>query len=104
MESNVSPYVIFSLNNNDFIQCAGGIKSLVVEARFYEGDSFKHFIIGKKEMSNVWHTIECKVGPIRVLGHEVLNVDEALELFSYFYFENDILPTYNKRNITKQFA
>jgi hypothetical protein len=99
----IQPYVILEDENDDFIQCAGSKNNLVVEIRLHNGNSFKHYILGKKEENKVWHTINCKVGPIRVLGHEDLTLKHAIELFNNFYFLKDIIPTYNKRNITKQF-
>lgn len=98
-----SSYVILENENGDYIQCAGTSEGLVVEVRFYYQDSFKHFILGTKDQSKVWHTIHGNIGPIRVLGHEKLKVSDARELFKYFYSSSDVLPSYNKRNITKQF-
>lgn len=99
------PYVVCTSEDKNFIQCAGGITSLVIEIRIYNGDdSFKHFVIGKREVSNVWHTIKSKVGPVSVLGNEELTINDAIKAFDYFYLNNGIEPSYNKRNITKQFS
>lgn len=76
---------------------------MAVEARFYYDDKFKHFVIGDKGVTKVWNEIHCKVGPIRVLGHEVLMLKDAVSLFNYFYLNGDIDPHYNKRNVTRQF-
>jgi hypothetical protein len=97
------PYVIFVSDDDNFIQCAGSLGNLAVEIRIYNLGAFKHFIVGKKNLSKVWHTINCKVGPIRVLGNEDLEIKDAIELFEYFYIKNDIPLGYNKRNVTKNF-
>jgi hypothetical protein len=98
------PYAILESDNGNFIQCAGGKDSLVVEVRLFFGDSFKHFVVGRKNISKVWHTVYCKIGPIRVLGHEELNLECALEIFKDFCANNNVMIEYNMRNITKQFT
>jgi len=99
----VFPYVILEKPNGDYIQATGSADRLAVEARFYYEKKFKHFVMGNMEVSKVWNEIHSKVGPIRVLGHEVLKLKDAVSLFCYFYLNGDIDPYYNKRNITKQF-
>ncbi len=103
LNSSTNSYVILE-SGNDYIQCAGSTDHLTLEARIYNLDgSFKHYVIGRKDTSKVWHTIECKVGPIRVLGHEDLSIEDAKSVFSYFYKNNEISPDYNKRNATKYY-
>lgn len=103
LDPDIQSYVIVESQNRDYIQCAGSIENLVVEVRLYTENSFKHFILGLKDKSKVWHTINCRVGPIRVLGHEDMNIENALEAFEHFYLTGNIKPEYNKRNVTRQF-
>ena len=103
LDPDKSPYMILEGKNGDYIQCAGSKERLTVEVRFYTDVSFKHYRVGKNYNSSVWYKIICKVGPIRVLENEVLVQEELLDLFKYFYTDNDIIPTYSKRNITKNF-
>jgi len=98
------PFVILTNENDDYIQCAGGKTSLTVEIRVHNNGSFKHFRVGSKNESKIWSKIECKVGPIMVLLHEDLELQNAIELFHLFYRKKDILESYNLRNITRQFT
>jgi len=101
LNSTTNSYVILE-SEYDYMQCAGDIHNLTIEVRVYnQNRSFKHYILGRKEMSKVWHTIKCKVGPIWVLAHENLNLEDAKIVFNHFYNNNEISPDYNKRNVTK---
>ncbi len=97
----LSPYIILETQDKNYIQAAGAKNRLTIELRIYSGDSFKHFVIGKKEQSKIWCVIDSKVGPIRVLQHEILNFEDAAFLFKTFFRTHDIDTNYNKRNVTK---
>jgi len=98
------PYLILEGSNNDYIQCMAGDKGFVVELRVYaENKSFKHFVVGSKDLSKTWHIINGKVGPVNVLGHEILQVEDVKKVFTSFFLKNDIPSIYNKRNVTKMF-
>jgi hypothetical protein len=101
-----TPYVHLNRDNDDYVQCAGDFRRLTVEARFYiEGlDKFKHYVIGKQEMSKAWTNIYGPVGPIPRLLHEVLMLEDAREIFSEFYSTGTVPGKYLKRNITKIFT
>ena len=98
------PYLILVKENGNYIQCTGDRNRLTIKIRFFSNNSFKHFVIGKKEQSKVWVTIANKIGPIRVLFHEVLNIDDAVIVFNEFYDNGIISNDFNKRNITKYFS
>ncbi len=101
LNSTTNSYVILE-SEYDYMQCAGDIHNLTIEVRVYNHDkSFRHYTLGRKEMSKVWHIIKCKVGPIWVLAHENLSLDDAKIVFNHFYNNNEIPPDYNKRNVTK---
>ena len=98
------PFIILTNKKGDYIQCAGSKLSLTVEIRIFDDVSFKHYRIGSQHQSKIWSKIECKVGPIMVLLHEELTLQNAIELFHRFYKEEDIFENYNMRNITRQFT
>lgn len=98
------PYLILEDTESNYIQCMAGDKDFVVEIRIYdENDSFKHFVIGSKETSQVWYSINGAVGPVMVLGHELLRIRDVKNLFVSFFLNNDVPESYAKRNVTKMF-
>ena len=98
------PYLILEGPNKDYIQCMAGDEGFTVELRIYtKNDTFKHFVIGSGDLSRAWYTINGKTGPIYVLGHEVLQIEDVKKMFTFFLLKNDIPSLYNKRNITKMF-
>lgn len=100
-------FCILEMDNGDYIQCAGGVDRLTIEIRKYAEQNFKHYRIGllkqKKIFKNVWATIDCKVGPIRVHNYEVLELNDAIALYLDFFKGNVLNDKYNKRNITRDF-
>jgi hypothetical protein len=99
------PYLILEGINGNYIQCMAGDKGFVVEIRLYsEKDIFKHYVIGNKNVSKTWYTINGGVGPIQVLGHEVLQIADVKSLFASFFLKNEIEQVYSKRDITKMFG
>ncbi len=96
-------FMIIENERGDYIQCTGDHQTIIIEARFYSNGSFKHFVIGHHAMSKTWHYIQTKVGLITVLGHEKMSIDDVRDLFKHFCSQSEILPSYNKRNITKRF-
>lgn len=88
-------------NKGNYMQCAGEGQSLTVELRMRNLIDFKHYVIGKASQSKVWATIQCAVGPIRVLEHEVLSTEDAKKLLILFNDHRDIPPFFIKRNVTK---
>lgn len=100
-------FCILESPNGDYIQCAGSVDKMTIELRIYNNSSFKHYRLGyitkKKLFKNVWSTIDCKVGPIRVHDNEVLELSDALSIFKGFFIGNNLTKEYNRRNITKDF-
>jgi hypothetical protein len=99
-----NPYLIIENNKGDYMQCMGGDDGFVVEVRFQGDGKFEHFVVGNKEMSKVWHEVTGTVGPVRVLGHEVLQRSDAEKLLKFFLSTSEVENSYNKRNITKMFT
>ena len=104
LDSNGSPFLILERGKEGYIQCVGDRERCSVEVRFNLEIGFRHFVVGRKDVDDIWATIESKVGQIRVLKNEVLTINEAFELLASF-FESGILPDfYNQRNVSKLFA
>lgn len=99
-----NPYMIIENEKGDYMQTMGGDNGFVVEVRFYSDGKFKHFIIGRTEMSKVWHQVKGSSGPVSVLGHEVLQRSDVTTLFKHFLENSEVKNSYNKRNITKVFT
>lgn len=98
------PYLILEDTMSNYIQCMAGDIGFVVEIRIYDGnDSFRHFVMGSKETSRIWYTIDGAVGPVTVLGHELLKISDVKNLFVSFFLNNDVPQSYAKRNVTKMF-
>ncbi len=100
-------YFILTNEFSSYIQCAGSKEKLTIEFRKFDNSTFKHYVIGKRKSENIsaitWDKIECKIGPIFIHDNEVLNIENAIEIFNTFYNQKDIPLSYNQRNITKQF-
>lgn len=98
-------YTVFTLCNGSYIQCAGGKKQLVVEARVIsENGSFNHYRFGLGNSSGKPQTIECNCGPITVDESEALTMRDARLIIRHFV-ENkgELLGKYNTTDITKMF-
>jgi len=97
------PYLIFEHNNGDYLQIAGSTELLTVEYRVFDNLSFKHFVIGMKEIERTWCIIKSGIGDIVVLKNELLNAQIAIEIVKMFSNSININEKFNSRNITKQF-
>jgi hypothetical protein len=105
-------YAILDYDGFNYLQVAGAQGSYTLEVRVTKNDKFIHWIIGHKIQSKTWTPIECSVGPIWVLNHEVLNyeaIDEFLKVYTKVGYlslsiESELRERFNFRNITKQFT
>lgn len=98
------PYLILEDIGRNYIQCMAGDQGFVVEIRLYNEDgTFKHFVVGTKSVSKIWCTVSGEVGPVHVLGHEVLQIADVKNLFVSFFMKSDMEHSYIKRNVTKMF-
>ncbi len=98
------PYLILEDTSGDYIQCMAGDIGFVVETRLHDNPhTFKHFVIGKKDVNTTWYSINGTVGPVNVLGSEVLQVGDVKNLFISFFFKRDVQQSYKKRDTTKLF-
>lgn len=98
-------YTVFTLRNGSYVQCAGGKKSLVVEARVLnENGSFKHYRLGSAEKTGVNVIIECNCGPITVDKSQVLTMRDARIIIKQFVENNGlVLGSYHASDITGMF-
>jgi hypothetical protein len=100
-------YFILTDEFGSYIQCAGSKDKLTVELREIKDNKFKHYVIRKRDnkisFTSIWTQINCRVGPIRIHETEVLNIEDAIDLFNVFLRRKEISSKYKKRNVTKQF-
>ena len=99
-------FMILEKEENDYIQCAGNKYHLTVEIRQKRGEKFKHYIIGtgeiKSSLKSSWVMINCRVGPIRVKKEELLNKNDAIELFRCFFLNEPFSDRFYKRDVTRK--
>ena len=98
-------FTVFTLKSGSYVQCVGGKKSLVVEARVLESDSnFKHYRFGKGNQVASEEVIECNCGPITVDKSEALSMRDARLIIRHFVENNgEILGKYTANDITDNF-
>ncbi|NOQ72535.1 MAG: hypothetical protein GQ574_11065 [Crocinitomix sp.] len=110
-ENKVDCYLIIDNKENDYLQCAGANDKFTVELRTPKNDTFGHWRLGQLKQSKVWEEIDCHVGPISVLQHEVFSFETICSILT-FYFEKSkmmeeteegLRKMYIFRNITKMF-
>jgi len=98
-------FTVFTLKNGSYVQCAGGKKTLVVEARLLESNgSFKHYRFGRSNRESREEIIECNCGPITADKSEVLSMRDARLIMRYFVeTDGGILKEYIANDITENF-
>ena len=96
----------FSLTSDDgsYVQTAGARLKLVIEYRKSEADSFRHYILGRKDVSDrSTRQINSAVGQISLLANEVLDVDDAIDVFGHFLEYGAVPSQYELRDDTSRF-
>ena len=90
----------FTLENQNYIQCAGSKTRLTVEIRIYNNvNSYEHFVIGKNKPIGKREKIICSVGPIEVDETQVLKMKDARILIREFIENGKISEKYNAEKI-----
>jgi hypothetical protein len=110
-ENESDCYLVIAIQENDYIQCAGANDRFTVEMRKPINDAFKHWRLGSLEQSKVWEEIDCHVGPISVLQHEVFSFNTTCSILELYFektksveeVEFELRKMYNFRTITKIF-
>jgi hypothetical protein len=81
-------YFILTADSGNYIQCAGSYDEISIEYRELSKNGFKHYVLGmghiESPLKTIWHTINCKIGPIRIHKNEVLTLEDALATFKFF--------------------
>jgi hypothetical protein len=98
------PFVTVTDFPNGFAQIAGSPSRLTFEIRKNQEGGFVHLVIGRTSTATTWTSIECKVGPIYVLDNEVLDINDAKVLFSYFLQHGSFPDSYVARDVTSSFT
>jgi len=94
LEPSGPAFVIFTLSNGDYVQCAGSKDALVAEARLAASTSSpKHVRFGLGIRSGNKKTIHCNVGPIYVDETQVLRIEDAKAICREFIEHQGSLGT-----------
>ena len=100
-------FFILTADTGSYLQCAGGQFAVTLEFREMLNGSFKHFVLGKGQVTGalktIWTTIDCRVGPIRIHKDEILTLADAIAAFAHFFEKSAVLPALTRRNVTKHF-
>lgn len=88
-------FIILSLPNGNYVQCAGSKQELTVEARIFSSDnSHSHYRSGKGSLSRQEAVIRCNVGPIFIDASQVLTLQEAEQIMRHFVETGGLHPDY----------
>ncbi|MCC9603375.1 hypothetical protein LOC67_22730 [Stieleria sp. JC731] len=96
----------FSLTSDDgsYVQTAGARLKLVIEYRKLDGDSFRHYILGRADSTErSARQINSAVGQINLWAHEVLDIDDAIDVFGHFLDNGAVPNRYELRDDTSRF-
>ncbi|WDQ15125.1 hypothetical protein [Rhodopirellula sp. P2] len=96
----------FSLTSDDgsYVQTAGARMKLVIEYRKSNGDSFRHYVLGRDDISNPSATqINSAVGQINLMADEILDIDDVIDVFGHFLECGAVPRQYKLRDDTKRF-
>ncbi|UTW49281.1 hypothetical protein [Bacterioplanoides sp. SCSIO 12839] len=99
-------FTVFTIKNGSYVQCAGGKKRLVVEARVFESSGgYKHYRFGKGQSVGDDEVVECNCGPITTDASQVLTMKDARLIIRHFVENNgEIISKYYANDITHNFA
>jgi hypothetical protein len=105
MNNNTSSFCTLSYSDFLFIQCAGSKSRMTIEYRSPDKSEigFRHFVIGVKRLIKTTTKVSYSGGEIKVRTNEVLNYEQAVELFKMFINERMILGEYVLRETTGMF-
>jgi hypothetical protein len=103
MNGSTSSFCTLSISDNSFIQCAGSKSKMTIEIRKPDKNGFRHFVIGLRSFIKINTKVPYSGGEIKVGTNEILNYEQAEELFKTFYNEGRILDKYVMRETTNMF-
>ncbi|MDQ0194589.1 hypothetical protein [Paenibacillus wynnii] len=103
MNGSTNSFCTVSHSDYLFIQCAGSKSKMTIEYREPDNDGFRHFVIGVRSIIETNTKVSYSGGEIKVRTNEVLNYEQAEELFKTFINERRILDKYVLRETTKMF-
>lgn len=93
-------YTLSRSNEESYVQFAGARRRLTVEARIYrDNGEFKHFRLGRIDGEEGRAYINCRIGPIHLSKHQVMNLKEATEIFRRFYEGEDFFEGFTSEEI-----
>lgn len=103
MNHEIRSFCTLSYDDYNYVQCAGSIEKMTIEYRKSSGNSFEHSVLGTESSAIIDATIKYSGGEIILKSNEILNLDDAIEVFTTFYKTQSVLDKYKKRDITSIF-
>ena len=98
-------YLILEREERDYLQAGGSAQGMTVEYRYYEGDSFRHFVVGRSgEDSTSEAEIPMSGGCVTVQGNEVLDLETAQGVFAVFFRGEPRSKKLSWRDVTERFV
>ncbi len=96
-------YVILSDSDGSYVQVAGARLRLTVEFRERSKLGFIHWVLGSGDISDDLDSINCSVGPIEILKHERLCLDDAIRAFGSFLERGTVPASFTRRDDSARF-
>lgn len=103
MNNSTSSFCTLSFSDSLYIQCAGSKSRMTIEIRTPDQNGFRHFVVGVKSLLKTSTKVSYSGSEIKVKSNEVLNHNQAIELFRAFIIEKKILDEYTLRETTEMF-
>jgi hypothetical protein len=99
-------YSAFTLPSGSYVQCAGGKRRLVVEARVTGPDaSFRHYRFGKGARAGHDEAVACNCGPITADASDILTMRDARLIIRHFVEQRgELLGKYQANDVTHLFV
>ena len=97
----------FALTADDgsYVQTAGARMKLCVEYRRQTSEGYTHYVLGySKSNDHSSRQINSSVGFINLLAHEILDSNDATEIFCHFMHYNGVPKRFTLRDDTARFA
>lgn len=86
LDPKKNSFHILEHDNGNYIQVGGSKKVCTVEFRIYDGPKkYKHYVVGHADGSTRPASVKMSGGGVELQKGEILNADEAAELFALFF-------------------
>jgi len=97
-------FFVLTATNGSYVQTTGARLKLTVELRRQGNNNFRHFVLGNADVTDVsTRQINSASGQINLLANEVLDADDAIEIFQCFLETEGIPERFSQRDDTQRF-